>query len=102
MQGLHAQLTTTELTSALDATETLLKLEPYIDRPTYTKISTLHADLTTEQEDRQRIAGANSRWSTSAHVASPPTTNYGSSPIEPGIFSEVTARLSGVITISAG
>jgi hypothetical protein len=57
MPGLHAQLTTTELTSALDATETLLKLEPYIDRLTYTKISTLHADLTTEQEDRQRIAG---------------------------------------------
>ena len=61
MPGLHAQLTTTELTSALDATETVLKLEPYIDRLTYTKISTLHADLTTEQEDRQRIAGANSR-----------------------------------------
>lgn len=61
MPGLHAQLTTTELTSALDATETLLKLGPYIDRLTYTKISTLHTDLTTEQEDRQRIAGANSR-----------------------------------------
>ena len=61
MPGLHAQLTTTELTSALDATETLLKLEPYIDRMTYIKISTLHADLSTEQEDRQRIAGANGR-----------------------------------------
>jgi hypothetical protein len=61
MPGLHAQLTTTELTSALDATETLLKLESCIDRLTYTKISTLHANLTTEQEDRQRIAGANSR-----------------------------------------
>ena len=35
-------------------------------------------------------------------VASPPTTNYGSSPIKPGIFSAVTARLSGVIMISAG
>ena len=61
MPGLHAQLTTTELTSALDATETLLKLEPYIDRMTYTKISTLHADLSTEQQDRQRIAGTNGR-----------------------------------------
>jgi hypothetical protein len=54
MPGLHAQLT--ELTGVLDATETLLKLEPYIDRLTYTKISTLHADLTAEQEDRARIA----------------------------------------------
>jgi hypothetical protein len=49
MPGLHGQLTSTELTSALGATETLLKLEPYIDRLTYTKISTLHADLTAEQ-----------------------------------------------------
>jgi hypothetical protein len=58
MPGLHAQLTTTEMTGALDATETLLKLEPYIDRLTYTKISTLHADLTAEQEERARIAHA--------------------------------------------
>jgi hypothetical protein len=56
MPGLHAQLTTTELASALDATETLMKLEPYLDRDTYVKISTLHADLTTEQEDRERTA----------------------------------------------
>lgn len=49
MPGLHAQLTSTELTSALDATGTLLKLEPYIDRLTYTKISTLHTDLAAEQ-----------------------------------------------------
>ena len=60
MPGLHAQLTSTELTSALDATGTLLKLEPYIDRLTYTKISTLHADLTAEQDDRARLAGATS------------------------------------------
>jgi hypothetical protein len=60
MPGLHGQLTSTELTSALDATETLLTLEPYIDRITYAKISTLHADLTAEREDRHRIAGANS------------------------------------------
>jgi hypothetical protein len=46
------------MTGALDATETLLKLEPYIDRLTYTKISTLHADLTAEQEERARIAHA--------------------------------------------
>lgn len=59
MPGLHAQLTSSELADALDATETLLKLEPYIDRLTYTKISTLHADLTAEQEDRDRIARAN-------------------------------------------
>jgi hypothetical protein len=56
MPGLHAQLTTTELTSALDATQTLLKLEPYIDRLTYTKISTLRADLTAEQDDRAKLA----------------------------------------------
>ena len=56
MPGLHAQLTTTELTSALDATRTLLKLEPYIDRLTYTKISTLRADLTAEQDDRAKLA----------------------------------------------
>lgn len=60
MPGLHAQLTSTELTSALGATETLLKLESYIDRLTYTKISTLHADLTAEQEDRAKLGGANS------------------------------------------
>ena len=35
-------------------------------------------------------------------VASRRMTGCGSSPIKPGIFSEVTARLSGVITISAG
>jgi hypothetical protein len=56
MPGLHAQLTSTELTSALDATERLLRLEPYIDRLTYAKIGTLNADLTAEQEDRARLA----------------------------------------------
>jgi len=61
MPGLHAQVTITDFFSDLETTETLLKLEPYIDRMTYTKISTLHADLSTEQEDRQRIAGANGR-----------------------------------------
>jgi hypothetical protein len=60
MPGLHAQLTTTELTNALDATGALLKLEPYIDRLTYVKISTLHADLGAEREDRARLAAANS------------------------------------------
>jgi hypothetical protein len=57
MPGLHAQLTSSELTGALDATQTLLKLEPYIDRLTYTKISILHTDLTAEQDDRARLAG---------------------------------------------
>ena len=56
MPGLHAQLTTTELTGALDATQMLLKLEPYIDRLTYAKISTLRADLTAEQDDRAKLA----------------------------------------------
>jgi hypothetical protein len=56
MPGFHGQMTTTELTNALAATGTLLKLEPYIDQPTYVKISTLHADLTAEQEDRAKLA----------------------------------------------
>ena len=57
MPGFHIQLTSTELAGALGATETLMKLETYLDRETYLKISTLHADLTAEQEDRERIAG---------------------------------------------
>jgi hypothetical protein len=56
MPGLHAQLTSTELASALDATQTLIKLEPYLDRLTYTKISTLRADLTAEHDDRAKLA----------------------------------------------
>lgn len=59
MPGLHAQLTTAELTGALDATQTLLKLEPYLDRGTYAKVSTLHADLTAEQDDRARLSHPN-------------------------------------------
>jgi hypothetical protein len=55
MPGLHIQLTSSELTSALDATEALLKLEPYIERATYVKISTLHADLVNEQESRDHM-----------------------------------------------
>lgn len=55
MPGLHVRLTTTELTGALGAAEALMKLEPYIDRDTYVKISTLHADLTAEREDRERL-----------------------------------------------
>lgn len=59
MPGLHTQMTSTELTNGLHAAATLMKLEPYIDRLTYAKISTLHADLTAEQEDRDnaRTAG---------------------------------------------
>jgi hypothetical protein len=56
MPGLHAQLTSSELTSALDATSKLLKLQPYIDRLTYAKITTLHADLTAEHDDRAKLA----------------------------------------------
>ena len=56
MPGLHAQLTSTELNNALNATRTLFKLEPYIDRLTYTRINTLHADLTSEQDDRVELA----------------------------------------------
>lgn len=56
MPGLHAQLTSTELTNALAAAGTLLKLEPYLDRLTYAKIRTLHAGLAAEQDDRARLA----------------------------------------------
>lgn len=52
MPGLHGQLTTAELGKALAATDVLLKLEPYIDRLTYAKISALDADLKAEQEER--------------------------------------------------
>jgi hypothetical protein len=52
MPGLHGQLTSTELTNALAACETLMALEPYIDRMTHVKISMLRADLTAEKEDR--------------------------------------------------
>jgi len=54
MPGLHGQLTSSELAKAIEATGTLCGLEPYMDRMTYVKISTLHADLTVEQEDRDR------------------------------------------------
>lgn len=52
MPGLHTQMTSTELTNGLHAAATLMKLEPYIDRLTFAKISTLRADFTAEQEDR--------------------------------------------------
>jgi hypothetical protein len=54
MPGLHGQLTSTELTNALAACDTLTALAPYIDKMTHIKISTLRADLATEQEDRSR------------------------------------------------
>jgi hypothetical protein len=56
MPGLHAQLTSTELTRALGACDTLIALEPYLDRLTWAKITTLHADLTAEQHDRATLA----------------------------------------------
>ncbi|GEM_PF-5030583 len=55
MPGLQAQLTSSELTRAIKATETLCSLEPYIDRLTWVKIDTLRADLLAEQEDRAKI-----------------------------------------------
>jgi hypothetical protein len=56
MPGLHGQLTSTELTNALAACDTLAALSPYLDQMTNIKISTLHADLTTEQHDRHRAS----------------------------------------------
>lgn len=56
MPGLHGQLTSGELANALAACHTLTALEPYLDRLTHVKISTLCADLTAEQEDRDRLA----------------------------------------------
>jgi hypothetical protein len=54
MPGLHGQLTSTELTNALAACDTLIALAPYLDQMTRITISTLHTDLTTEQEDRHQ------------------------------------------------
>ena len=54
MPGLHGQLTSTELTNALAACDTLIALAPYLGQMTRITISTLHTDLTTEQEDRHR------------------------------------------------
>jgi hypothetical protein len=54
MPGLHGQLTSTELTSALTACDTLIGLAPYLDHMTNVKVSTLRADLITEQQDRHR------------------------------------------------
>jgi hypothetical protein len=58
MPGLHAQLTSSELARAIQATQTLCSLEPYIDRLTWVKIDTLRADLLAEREDRARLAHA--------------------------------------------
>lgn len=54
MPGLHGQLTTAELTSALTACDTLIGLSPYLDQMTNLKITTLRADLTAEQDDRHQ------------------------------------------------
>jgi hypothetical protein len=54
MPGLHGQLTSTELTNALTACDTLITLAPYLDQMTNIKISTLHADLTAEHDDRHQ------------------------------------------------
>jgi hypothetical protein len=54
MPGLHGQLTSTELTNALAACDTLTALEPYIDKMTHIKISILRAGLATEHQDRTR------------------------------------------------
>lgn len=54
MPGHHGQLTSTELTNALAACDTLTALEPYIDKLTHIKISILRAGLAAEHEDRAR------------------------------------------------
>jgi hypothetical protein len=54
MPGLHGQLTSTELTNALAACDTLTALEPYIDKMTHLKIRILRAGLATEEEGRTR------------------------------------------------
>jgi hypothetical protein len=54
MPGLHGQLTSTELADAIDATEVLYNLGPYLERMTYIKIGTLRADLQAEREDRDK------------------------------------------------
>lgn len=53
MPGLHGQLTTTELANALTACDTLIGLSPYLDQMTNLKVSTLRANLVTEQQDRR-------------------------------------------------
>jgi hypothetical protein len=57
MPELYGQLTSTELTNALAACDTLTALEPYFDKMTHIKISALRADLATEHEDRTRAKG---------------------------------------------
>jgi hypothetical protein len=54
MPGLHGQLTSTELASALTACDTLIGLSPYLDQMTTIKITALHADLAAEQDDRHQ------------------------------------------------
>ncbi|MGD0606457.1 MAG: hypothetical protein ABSA53_23095 [Streptosporangiaceae bacterium] len=56
MPGLHGQLTSTELTNALAACDTLTALEPYIDKMTHIKISALRAGLAAEHQDRTRAS----------------------------------------------
>jgi hypothetical protein len=56
MPGLHGQLTSTELTNALAACDTLTALEPYIDKMTHIKISILRAALAAEDQDRTRAS----------------------------------------------
>jgi hypothetical protein len=55
MPGAHAQLTSSELDRAIEASTYLCGLEEFIDRPTWLKIETLKNDLTVEREDRQAV-----------------------------------------------
>jgi hypothetical protein len=52
MSAKMGQLTSSELTDAIEAVEVLYKLGAYFDRMTYVRIGTLRADLTAEREDR--------------------------------------------------
>lgn len=61
MPGLHVQLTSHELSRAIDATETLMGLEQFFDRLTVAKISSLHSDLKAEREDRDKARAAAER-----------------------------------------
>lgn len=46
------QLTSTELRDALSAVDTLYRIEEYLDRGFFVKLSTLRADLEAQKEDR--------------------------------------------------
>jgi hypothetical protein len=56
MSGNLGQLTSSELTDAIEAVEVLYKLGQYLDRMAYVRIGTLRADLAVEREDREHTS----------------------------------------------